>query len=143
MGKLNWGRVFFCGLLTGVVWSVLLGINTVFVGRNFVAAVEAAGRREFFFPRTAAGAYVFLVIMNLLVGIWTMWLYAAIRPRYGPGTKTAAVAGFACWVIGVALPDAVWVTFGLIPPGVLLAPVATSLPALIVAAVVGAWAYKE
>jgi hypothetical protein len=35
--------------------------------------------------------------------MWIMWLYAAIRPRYGPGPKTAAVAGFALWFIGSGL----------------------------------------
>lgn len=142
MGKINWGRVFLCGLMTGAVWSVLLGIIVVLVGRDFVAAVLAAGRPAYFFPRTQAGANVFVVMINLLVGIWTMWLYAAIRPRYGPGPKTAAVAGFACWVF-VALADAIWSSFGLIPPKVLVAPVAASLPAMIVAVVVGAWPYKE
>lgn len=47
----------------------------------------------------------FLVIVNIAMGMWAMWLYAAIRPRYGPGPKTATVAGFAWWVVG-SLMDA-------------------------------------
>ncbi len=39
MGKINWGRVFLCGLLTGVVWGVLMTIILALVGRDFLAAV--------------------------------------------------------------------------------------------------------
>jgi hypothetical protein len=137
MGKMNWGRVFLCGILTGGVWYLLALVVFVFAlgGTDFAAAVEAAGRPPF-------PALPF--ILHLAGGVWTMWLYAAIRPRYGPGPKTAAVSGFALWVIG-ALVDALWVSLRLIPlpPGALLAPVAAALPVAVVAAVVGAWPYKE
>ena len=136
MGKINWGRVFLCGLLTGVVWGVLEAIKAPLVGRDFLAALPGGH------VRMSAGFFAFWIVIELVVGIWTMWLYAAIRPRYGPGPKTAAVAGFALWVIG-ALADAIWASLGFIPPGVLVAPVATDLPIIIVAAVVGAWLYKE
>ena len=138
MGKINWGRVFLCGLLTGVVWGVLATIAVTLVGGDFLAAVPAGQP----FPPTSAGLLAFFIITNLVLGISTMWLYAAIRPRYGPGAKTAAVAGFALWFIG-SWADAVWAALGVVPPGVLVAPVAASLPAIIVAAVVGAWLYKE
>ena len=138
MGKINWGRVFLCGLLTGSVLIVLGLVVFVFaLGKtDFVAAVEAAGRPRF--PTWLAA------ILNFAGGIWTMWLYAAIRPRYGPGPKTAAVAGLALWVLA-ALVDALLVHAHLIllPPRALLAPLAVSLPVIIVAAVVGAWPYQE
>jgi hypothetical protein len=35
-----------------------------------------------------------------------VWLYAAIRPRYGAGPKTALCAGLAVWVAGGLLPNA-------------------------------------
>lgn len=138
MGKINWGRVFLCGLLAGGVWGVLATIATVLVGRDFLAAVSAGQP----FPPTSAGLLAFFIVTNLVLGIWTMWLYAAIRPRYGPGPKTAAVAGIALWFIG-GWTDAVWAALGVVPPAVLVVPVAASLPALILAAVVGAWPYKE
>ncbi len=135
MGKINWGRVFLCGILTGAVAYLLPLPVFVFtrVGSHLLAAVEAAGRPTF-------PALPF--ILHVAIGIWTMWLYAAIRPRYGPGPKTAAVAGFALWVIS-ALVDVFWGSWGLIPLGALAAPLGVSLPVSIVAAVVGAWPYKE
>jgi hypothetical protein len=88
------------------------------------------------------GLVAFLFIVNLVMGIWAMWLYAAIRPRYGPGPKTAVLTGFSWWVIS-SLIDATWGSFGFVAPKAILAPMAASLPAIIIAAVLGAWLYRE
>jgi hypothetical protein len=73
-----------------------------------------------------------------------MWLYAAIRPRYGPGPKTAAVAGLAGW-FAIAIIEVELALLLLLPIslGGLAVPLGVSLPAMIVAAIVGAWKYKE
>ncbi|MFQ6031067.1 MAG: hypothetical protein ACE5Q6_26695 [Dehalococcoidia bacterium] len=136
MGKINWGRVFLCGILTGGVWYLLSLLVFVFAlgGTDYAAAVEAAPR-----PKTFP-ALPF--ILYLAMGIWAMWLYAAIRARYGPGPKTAAVAGVALWVVAV-LEVSKLVAVGFFPPNLLLTPVAAALPVIIVVAVVGAWPYKE
>jgi hypothetical protein len=136
MGKINWGRVVLCGLLTFSV-SLLLGL-VVFVfalgETEFVRAVETARPTLPWLP----------MILHPAGGIWVMWLYAAIRPRYGPGPKTAAIAGVALWIIGAVI-NFLWVSMGLLPfsPGALLVPAAVGLPITIVGAVVGAWQYKE
>ena len=148
MGKINWGRVVLCGFLTGVVWGVLYAIVFRLVGRDFLAALRAAHDIPapppggYHVPGTSAGLRAIVVLTPLVLGISTMWLYAAIRPRYGPGPKTAAVAGFALWFFG-SWVDAVWAAFGAVPLGVLVGPVAANLPIALVAAVVGAWPYKE
>ena len=99
MGKINWGRVFLCGIVTAGVYVVLT--LPIFLPplreTDFVAALVAAGR----VVTPLSG------ILTFAIGIWTIWLYAAIRPRYGPGPKTAAVAGFAVWLLG-SWADAVW-----------------------------------
>jgi hypothetical protein len=84
----NWPRVFVCGLVAGVVWTVLSSVVTVLAGHEFAATVP--GNR---LAAPDAGFVAFLLVVNLAEGIWAMWLYAAIRPRYGDGVKTAAVAG--------------------------------------------------
>ncbi len=137
MGKIKWSRVILCGVLTGVVYTVLSAISTWYVGAGFNSAVP--GNRIF---APSAGLAAFLLTLNLAAGIWAIWLYAAIRPRYGPGAKTAAVAGFAWWVV-ITLADATWGSFGLVPIKALLPLSAVSLPEMILAALVGAWLYKE
>jgi hypothetical protein len=137
MGRINWGRLLLCGVVTGVVWTVLSSISTVFVAADFASAVPG---NRLFVPSGALVAFLFVV--NLVEGIWAMWLYAAIRPRYGAGPKTAALAGLAWWVVS-SLVDATWGSFRFVPARALLGPMAASLPELIVAALAGAWLYKE
>ena len=148
MGKINWGRVVLCGFLTGVVWGVLSAIALSLVGRDFWAAlpgghdIPATLPGGHHIPGTSASMRGIVMIWPLVLGISTMWLYAAIRPRYGPGPKTAVVAGFALWFF-VSWVDVFWGALGAVPLGTLVGPVAVRLPIVLVAAVVGAWAYKE
>ena len=137
MGKVNWGRVVFCGIVAGLVWTVLTSITTPFVARDFMAAVPG-GRLS----APSGGLVAFLFILNLVMGIWAMWLYAAIRPRYGPGPRTAVVTGVSWWVIS-SLIDATWASFRFVAPRAVLGPMTVSLPEIIIAALVGAWLYRE
>jgi hypothetical protein len=140
MGKINWGRVVLCGALTGAVWGALYAIVFPFVARDFMAALP--GGFGGIFPGTSAGLRGIVFVMPLALGISTMWLYASIRPRYGPGPKTAAMAGFALWFF-VSWVDASWAAVGAVSLGALVGPVAASLPIVLVAAVGGALLYKE
>src|SRR2546430_17124817 len=42
---------------------------------------------------------IWFVIFDFLFGIFLVWFYAAIRPRFGAGPRTAVLAGFAIWVL--------------------------------------------
>ncbi len=134
MPKINWRRVFLCGLVAGLLWSLLSLTLLVLVGGDLINAV----------PRLAApsrGLLVFSFLVNLAMGTWAMWLYAAIRPRYGPGLQTAAVAGFAWWVM-YGLAKVNWGPFGLVSTKALVYLLAATLPALVLTAVIGAWPYE-
>jgi len=137
MGKINWARVLLCGVATGVVWTILSATSTWYMGADFNAAVPG---NKILAP--SAGLAAFLFALNLIGGLWAMWLYAAIRPRYGAGAKTALLVGFAWWAV-TSLADATWGSFGFVPVRALWPVMAISLPELMVAAVVGAWLYRE
>ncbi|MBI2957079.1 MAG: hypothetical protein HYY26_07200 [Acidobacteria bacterium] len=136
-------RIVLCGMATGMI-MMLIGLVVLVHAlpqTDLAIAVEtarAAGRVVESPWRVPLHAF-----LTFAGGIWTMWLYASIRPRYGPGPKTAAIAGFALWVIS-ALRDISWVSIGLMPFGLssLMAPVPVGLPIAIVAAVAGAWAFE-
>jgi len=138
MGKINWGRVFLCGLVSGVVWGAISGPVLLVIGQDFLAAIPVGN----FFSPLQPGLVAFYSLLWFVMGVWMMWLYAAIRPRYGPGPKTAAIAGLATAVFGI-VADAVWVAMGVVPVEVVVAPVLAAVPILIVAAMAGAWLYKE
>jgi len=134
MGKINWIRVFLCGLVTGVVWTLLSIPLLYFFGEEFLQAVQ---------PGTQSGGVrIFLFVSNLATGIWGIWLYAMLRPHIGPGPKTAVLAGIGWWVI-VTLQSAKWVALGFVPVKAALGLLLPTLPAIIAATLVGAWLYKD
>ncbi len=136
MTKIKWSRVLTCGLLAGVVWIILGSVVTALLGREFAALPNNR------LGRPTAGFIVLNAALDLLEGISILWLYAAIRPRYGSGAKTALIAAFAWWFV-VTLGDATWCSFGLFPPHTVIPLMAGTLPALILATLAGAKFYKE
>ena len=136
MGKLNWSRVFGCGLLAGVVWIILGSAVTALLGRQFAALPNNR------LGAPTSGFVLFNIVLDLLEGISILWLYAAIRPLYRPSAKTAVIAASAWWFI-VSLGDATWCSFGFFPPSTVIPLMIGTLPALIVATLAGAKFYKE
>jgi hypothetical protein len=141
MGKINWTRVLLGGLIAGVVFNVLFfAAWGPLVGRSLSAALLALGHPM----QETASTTVLMVVLVFLTGILAIWLYAAIRPRYGAGPGTAALAGVAAGLLGGVIPDAGWgFTLRLIPAGVWVGDAVFTLVAMIIATVLGAWVYKE
>jgi hypothetical protein len=89
------------------------------------------------------GAIPIFIALGIVTGIAAIWLYAAARPRYGAGAKTAAVTGFGVWVIGYAIPNIGMSFEGLYPMRLTEIVTAVGLVEIIVASIVGAALYKE
>ena len=136
MNKINWRRVFGCGLIAGVVWIILGSLVTAWLGRDFAALPNNQ------LGKPTPGFIAFNAVIDLLEGISILWLYAAIRPRYGAGARTALIAVFAWWFI-VTLGDATWCSFGFFPPRTVIPLMAGTLPALVLATFAGAKFYRE
>jgi hypothetical protein len=140
MGKINWQRVLLGGLLWAVVYNALWAASWfLFLRRGLIAAVEALGRPS---PETTEWILTY-VLLTIVAGMFAIWLYAAVRPRYGPGPRTAAIAGVAYWVIGVLLPTVGWFRALQGSTGVLASGAAATLVAVVAATEAGAWVYKE
>jgi hypothetical protein len=71
------------------------------------------------------------------------WLYAAVRPRFGPGVKTAAMTGVAFWLLTTALCELDEFGVGLYSTRILLVLALVCLVQWVAAAVAGAWVYRE
>lgn len=138
MGKINWARVLLGGLLAGVIINAVeFFMNGVVLGRDWEAAMKALGRTM------SQGALAVFVVWGFLAGISAIWLYAAARPRFGPGAKTAALTGLAFWIFGYALPTLGQWAFGLFPQRLLVIGTLAGLVEVILASVAGAALYKE
>ena len=133
-------RVILGGLLAGLVINMVEFItNGVVLREAWGRAMQALGKPA----ELSTGAIVIFNVWGFLVGIAVVWLYAAIRPRYGAGPKTAIRAGLATWAVAVFLANLGNYPLGLFPTRLLVITSMVALVEIVVAALVGAWLYKE
>src|SRR5437588_1440188 len=94
MAHTNRVRVVLGGLLAGVVINVVEFVtNGVVLKADWGQAMQALGK-----PAVPSGSAIAIYnVWGFLVGIAAVWIYAAIRTRYGAGAGTAARAGIAGW----------------------------------------------
>ena len=138
MGKVNLSRVILGGIVAGIVLNISEWLlHDVVMKEQFRASLQALGKT----PMESGSVILWWVIWSFILGITAVWIYAAIRPRYGAGAGTAARAGVAVWVLSCLLFAIAMTNLGLFP----LMPLAIvwSLVGDIVATVAGAWLYKE
>lgn len=139
MNNINLGKVLLGGLLAGLIINVgEFLLNDVILG---------AQMKEFFaryrIPEPGGTFLIMAVGLSFVIGIVVVFLYALIRPRLGPGVKTAIVAGVIMWFgIYVYTGTINGLLFG-IPMNVMLLAFVWGLIEYIVAAIAGAWVYKE
>jgi hypothetical protein len=140
MGKINLGRVVLGGLLAGVVLTVLeFVLNGLILDDQWTAAMEALNRTA----SESAGTMISYVVWNFLLGIALVWLYAAVRPRFGPGPKTAVFTGLAVWFLVWLLGFGGTVIAGLFPTNLVVITLIWGFFEVPIATVVGAWPYQE
>src|ERR1700756_2720951 len=96
MGRINWSRVLVGGLVAGVVLNVVdYLVFGVWLMKDFAAAMQALGKQG----AMGGGMIGWFVFLDFIYGITMVWLYAAIRPRFGAGAKTGVIAGLAVWFL--------------------------------------------
>jgi hypothetical protein len=139
VGGINTGRVILGGLLAGLVFNIGETILNVFV----LAAPMQEAMQAHNLAQPGAGAMGVFVVLGFLIGIVLVWLYAAVRPRLGPGPKTAGIVGVAAWFF--IYPGAVvaMVSMGLLPANLAALVLVWGLVELVLAALAGGWLYKE
>ncbi len=140
MPRINWSRALLGGLLAAAVWGILYAPV-----HPLVEVHNSLGRPVL--PLTPfRGATLLLrvlvVITGFVQGISTVCLYAAIRPRFGAGPRTAAVAGMSVWFL-TSWMHLVWAVFTAAPVSAALAPLVVNLPLVVLAGLAGARLYKE
>lgn len=129
--------------LGGAAAGLILDAGEVVLHRVVLADAWSATRqaRELgaYGPGGAAvsGAIVFVL------GLVLVWTYAAMRPRFGPGARTALRAGFLVWVLAWLWPFLVNVVWDFVPMELLLVAIAWGFFEVMVAALVGARIYRE
>jgi|SRR5512134_893005 hypothetical protein len=138
MGRINFGRVVLGGVLAGILITVSEYLrNEVVLRGEFQTGLEALGKS---LPQGAA-VTVMWTLWGFALGIAAVWLYAAIRPRYGPGAATAVRAGIAVWFFTSLLAIIAMRAMGLFRISILA--LVWTLVECVLATLAGAWLYRE
>jgi hypothetical protein len=136
---MNWKRVILGGVVAGMVLNALEFLAAVSLLRErYLAAMRSLGREG----TAAPEAIVYSVLITVGVGVFAVWLYAAIRPRFGPGWRTAVIAGAATWLIQGS-NNLRLATQGLMPWDLVVVAGAISLVEFVLATALGTWLYQE
>ncbi len=140
--KINATKVLLGGVVAGIV-MVAIDLLT----RGLWLGAKATAEFDAFKPGLGAAmmsgnAKIIYPLMDLLLGITLIWLYAAMRPRFGPGPRTAVYAALPLWIASCVayygdlsmgmMSAGLWWTFSLV-----------GLVTMILAAMVGASIYSE
>jgi hypothetical protein len=139
MGRINVGRIIIGGLVAGIIANTL-----DFVINNYLMASEGAEmiqRLNLKADQVAASMWTWIVV-DFVIGLLMVFTYAAMRPRFGPGPRTAVVAGLCYWVVVGAI-FAGLTAMGLYTEQAFIKSSALSLVATLVPVLAGAAIYKE
>ena len=138
---INTGKVITGGLLAGLVYNVfdMLWNFTVLQADGLAMTarldLNPAVMTDFSYQ-------IPWIAIDFVLGLLTIFIYAGFRPRFGPGPRTAVIAGFMVWVTMASL------FCGFASMGVLTGVMAIKASGLAIVNVVlgslaGAWAYRE
>ena len=140
MGKTNWTRVFLGGLLAGFVTIVLaIVVDSIYGFKLWLSVADSLGLSY----QRSPGKSIIYIVLAFTGGILSVWLYSAIRPRYGAGPKTAFMVGLVYWAFGTLLPYIGFGVGGLFPFNYVLIFVSSYLVVFVLGTLAGASVYKE
>ena len=138
MGNINMARVILGGLVAGLVINIgeflLNGMVLADQMKNFMTQHNFTEPKNFI---------AIAVALTFVLGIVIVLGYACIRPRFGPGVKTAIIAGLFAW-FGIYFYSGIinGVLFG-IPMNTMIMVIVWGLVEFCLGAIAGAWLYKE
>jgi hypothetical protein len=140
MPKINVGRWILCGVIGGIAGDIISFITDGWLfAPRWAAAMQILGR-----PSFSGSQITWFNAIGLAVGLVSLWIYVGIRPRFGPGPKTAIYAALAVWIVGFLLPNAAFMYVPhLFPNHLTLFTTIGNLVSCLVGTLVGAALYKE
>ena len=139
MNNINFARVIPAGLVAGVI----LNIGEYLLNEVIYVKQMEETLRRLNVPRPGASFIITAVGITFLLGIVMVWLYAMIRPRFGPGPKTAIIAAFVIWFCVYFYSGILYATLFGLPTTLLFIGFVWGIVEYVLAALAGAWLYRE
>ncbi len=142
--NINRQKVLVGGLAAGLVLNIIdfLANGVLFADRM---RADANAFKEGLGDQMAAmggGQIATYVFFDFIIGILLVWTYAAIRPRFGPGPRTAAYVALVFFVMGMIVSYG-YKEAGMMSPGLWWSYTLLWLVNLLAATMVGAALYRE
>jgi hypothetical protein len=142
MQKINLGAVLKGGVLAALTFLI---VEFVLEGAVSLLGLNEADLFREAFPNIVVGGigyHVSGVVHLIVLFTFAIWVYAAIRPRFGPGIKCALIASFITWFMFlVFVVD--FVKHGFFPLNLALVSLAFNFVEIPVAILIGAKIYSE
>ena len=100
MGKINISRWLLGGIVGGIVGDIIgYLVDGVLLAPRWADGMTALGHSGTF----TSHQLIWFNVLGIVSGLLAMWIYAAIRPRFGAGVMTAIYAGLAAWILAVVI----------------------------------------
>jgi hypothetical protein len=136
---INIGRVVLGGIVAGIVMDAYEAVmNGIVLAPEWAAILKSLG-----LPQFTSAQIILFNIVGLVTGLIAVWTYAAIRPRFGAGARTALIAAAFVWlavkVMAVVYPT-IW---GIYPLQTMAELLALQIGEIAAGTLAGAWLYRE
>ena len=139
---INTTKVLIGGIAAGVVMNVIDFVTNMYILGARMKAEADAFKPGMSDQMMSSSMMVTNIVMDLLLGILLVWTYAAIRPRFGPGAKTAVYAALLFWVLAAIFLSG-YMHMGMMSSGLWWSFAIIGLVNFLVSAWVGARLYSE
>jgi hypothetical protein len=139
---INTQKVLIGGFAAGVVMNIIDFISSTYVLGARMKAESDAFKPGMSDQMMSGSTMVSYIVMDLLLGILLVWTYAAMRPRFGPGMRTATYVAVLFWVLaGIFLSG--YLHMGIMSSGLWWSFAIVGLVNFLASAWVGAKLYSE
>jgi hypothetical protein len=137
---MNWSRILLAGMLAGMVINtgeyllhkIILQQGWTDLMQKFKDAAE---------PKP--GQFAALSVAGFVMGVLTVWLFAATRPRFASTPKAVISAAIAIWIpaycVGLLAPF----MLGILPAGLVFPSMAAGIVELTLGASLGGLIYAD
>ena len=139
---INTKKVLVGGLVAGVIINII-----DFVANTYILGARMKAESDAFKPgmsdaMMAGNAVISYVIMDLVLGFALIWTYAAFRPRFGAGARTATYVAVLFWLLALIF-TAGYRQMGIMSSGLWWSFAFIGLVNFLIAAWAGAAVYSE
>lgn len=137
---MNKTRIFWGGLAAGLLMNLLdFFTNVPWLGPQWEAAMRERNLDPAQFQVSIPAGWI---TVDFLCGWVLVWLYAAMRPRFGPGPGTAVLASWVVWLLVHAV-IASYVFSGYAPLELVAKAACAEMISALAGGLLGGWIYRE